>query len=72
MWGFPGPGIECKSLALADRFFSTEPPGKLRHSFLLKLVLISNLGFLFSFLLLNAENFNFFLPYGARALEFSG
>ena len=26
--GSPGPGIEPMSLVLADRFFTTEPPGK--------------------------------------------
>ena len=28
MWDLPGPGIEPMSLALAVRFFPTEPPGK--------------------------------------------
>ena len=28
MWDLPGPGIKPTSIALADRFFSTEPPGK--------------------------------------------
>ena len=28
MWDLPGPGIEPESLALAGRFFTTEPPGK--------------------------------------------
>ena len=27
-WDLPGPGIELVSLALAGRFFTTEPPGK--------------------------------------------
>ena len=27
-WDLPGPEIESKSLALADGFFTTEPPGK--------------------------------------------
>ena len=44
---FRDQGWNACLLALADRFFSTEPPGKLSHSFLLKLVLIFNLGFLF-------------------------
>ena len=35
MWDLPGPGMEPKSPALADRFFTTEPPGKpLHQSFL--------------------------------------
>ena len=29
MWDLPGPGIELVSSALAGRFFTTEPPGKL-------------------------------------------
>ena len=29
MWDLPGPGIELMSPALAGRFFTTEPPGKL-------------------------------------------
>ena len=28
MWDSPGPGIEPMSPVLADRFFTTEPPGK--------------------------------------------
>ena len=28
-WNLPDPGTEPMSLALADRFFTTEPPGKL-------------------------------------------
>jgi len=28
MWDLPGPGIKPTSIALAGRFFSTEPPGK--------------------------------------------
>ena len=28
LWHLPGPGIEPMSLALAGRFFTTEPPGK--------------------------------------------
>ena len=27
-WDLPGPGTEAVSLALADGFFTTEPPGK--------------------------------------------
>ena len=27
----PNPGIELTNLALASRFFTTEPPGKLRN-----------------------------------------
>jgi len=28
VWDLPGPGLEPMSPALADRFFTTEPPGK--------------------------------------------
>ena len=28
MWDLPRPGVEPKTLALASKFFSTEPPGK--------------------------------------------
>jgi len=28
-WDLPNPGIEAASLALASRFFTTEPPGNL-------------------------------------------
>ena len=28
MWGLPGPGFKPMSPTLADKFFTTEPPGK--------------------------------------------
>ena len=34
LWDLPGPGIELVSLALASRFFTTEPPGKPDAGFL--------------------------------------
>jgi len=33
MWDLPRPGIELVSLALASRFFTTEPPGKPKAGF---------------------------------------
>ena len=35
MWDPPGPGIEPMPPALPGRFFTTEPPGKPLHDFLL-------------------------------------
>jgi len=32
-WDPPGPGIEPVSPALADRFFTTQPPGRPKLSF---------------------------------------
>ena len=32
MWALPGPGIDPMAPALAGRFLTTEPPGKLYHS----------------------------------------
>ena len=37
MWDPPGQGIEPVSPALADRFFTTEPPGKPRFFFFFNL-----------------------------------
>ena len=34
MWDLPGPGLEPVSPALAGRFSTTAPPGKLRQAFL--------------------------------------
>ena len=35
MWDLPRPGIDPVSPALVGGFFTTEPPGKLRHGFVL-------------------------------------
>ena len=35
VWNLPGSGIELVSPTLADRFFTTEPPGKPHHFYIL-------------------------------------
>ena len=42
MWDLPRPGIEAMSPALAGRFFTTEPPGKPKKLFKLRLIQISH------------------------------
>ena len=42
MWDLPRPGIKPMSLALAGRFFTTEPPGKPYHLSLMAEVVRQN------------------------------
>ena len=39
MWDLPGPGLEPMSPALAGRFLTTVPPGKLRQIFVSNTIL---------------------------------